>query len=143
MIKLKDILLENDGGEQPLDILHSRRNKMEREKNYNIAIQKQLQKYIADGSKGDLYLDRMPIKYLPDNLKTVGGNLFLRSSKIVKLPDNLTVNGNLDLKNTPIKALPDNLTVGGSLNLYNTPLSRKYTKEQLKQMLPGVKVEFL
>ncbi len=124
MIKLIDILLENDGGEQPLDILHSRRNKMEREKNYNIAIQKQLQKYIADGSKGDLWLNKMPIKYLPDNLKTVGGNLDLRSSHILKLPDNLTVNGFLDLKHSEITELPENLTVNGYLSITMTDIQR-------------------
>jgi hypothetical protein len=33
--------------------------------------------------------------------------------------------------------------VGGRLYLYNTPISRKYSKEQLKQMLKGVKGEIL
>jgi hypothetical protein len=124
MIKLLDILLENDGGEYPLDILHSRRNKKEREKNYNIVIQKQLQHYIANGSKGDLFLNKMPIKYLPDNLKTVGGNLDLRGSKIVKLPDNLTVNGDLDLKFSEITELPENLTVNGFLSISLTNIQR-------------------
>jgi hypothetical protein len=48
---------------------------------------------------------------------------------------------NLDTTNNlkNVTSLPDNLTVNGELYLYNTPISKKYTKEQLKQMLPGVK----
>ena len=124
MIKLKDILLESDGGEEPLDILHPRRNKMEREKNYQIALQKSIRDYIKNGSEGNLWLERSLIKYLPDNLKTVGGDLSLRSSKIVKLPDNLTVNGYLDLKNSEITELPENLTVNGYLSIALTDIQR-------------------
>jgi hypothetical protein len=46
---------------------------------------------------------------------------------------------NLNLRNTPITSLPDNLKVEGDLDLTNTPISEKYTKEQIKQMVPGVK----
>jgi hypothetical protein len=45
------------------------------------------------------------------------------------------VGGDLDLYNTKITSLPDNLSVGGFLTLENTPLSKKYTKEQIKQMI--------
>ena len=47
--------------------------------------------------------------------------------------------GHLDLNNTPITSLPPNLKVGGYLDLRNTPLSKSHTKEQIKQMAPGVK----
>jgi hypothetical protein len=47
--------------------------------------------------------------------------------------------GNLDLRNTPITSLPDNLKVGRGLDLYNTPISKKYTKEEIQQMVPKVK----
>ena len=68
MIKLLDIL-ENK-------ILVPRRSPEEREKNYSIAIQKQIQQYIKDGSEGDLDLKDTPITFLPDNLQ-VGRNLYL------------------------------------------------------------------
>jgi hypothetical protein len=147
MIRLLDILKENK-------ILVPRRSPEERAKNYQIVLQKKIQQYIKDGSKGDLdlrntpitslpnnlsvggglYLYNTPITSLPDNLK-VGGYLYLENTKITSLPDNLKVGGNLDLYNTPITSLPNNLSVGGFLNLGNTPLSKKYTKEQIKQMI--------
>ena len=111
MIKLIDILKEEN------KILIPRRSPEERQKNYNIAIQKQIQQYIKDGGKGDLDLSNTPITSLPTNLQ-VGGYLYL--------------------VNTPITSLPTNLQVGGYLDLENTPLSKKYTIEQIKQMVPGV-----
>ena len=92
MIKLINLLKENN------KILVPRRSPEERQKNYNIAIQKKIQQYIKDGGKGDL-----------------------------------------DLTSTPITSLPDNLKVGGNLYLYNTQLSQKYTKKDIKKMVPGVK----
>ena len=105
-----------------------------------------------------LYLSSTPIASLPDNLQ-VGGSLDLPNTQITSLPDNLEVNGYLDLSNTPITSLsnnlkvsgfldlrntqitslPDNLQVGGDLDLTNTPISKKYTAEELKGMLPGVR----
>jgi len=160
-------------------ILIPRRSSEEREKNYDIIIQKQIQQYIKDGSKGDLDLRNTPITSLPDTLTTVGGNLdltstpitslpdnltvkgyldlsytpitslpgnltvegylYLKNTKITSLPDNLTVGDFLDLRNTPITSLPNDLTVGLGLYLNNTPLSEKYTKEEIKQMVPNVK----
>ena len=111
MIKLINILKENN-------ILVPRRSPEERSKNYIIAIQKKIQQYIKDGSKGDLSL---------------------RNTPITSLPDNLTVRGYLDLNSTPITSLPYNLKVEGNLNLDNTPLSKKYTEDQIRKMVPGVK----
>ena len=119
---------------------------------------KKIQDYIDSGSQGDLDLSNTPITSLPDNLE-VGGDLDLSNTPITSLPDNLKVNGGLDLSRTPITSLPDNLEVGGSLylsrtpitsppdnlqiggylDLSNTPISKKYTKEELKRMLPGVR----
>jgi len=96
------------------DILKPRRSPEERQKNYKIATQKRIQKYIKDGGKGNLNLIGTPIKELPDNLK-VGGNLFLR--------------------NNPIKKLPDNLKVGGYLFLMRTPLSKEYSEEEIRSMI--------
>ncbi len=47
--------------------------------------------------------------------------------------------GDLNLYDTPITSLPSGLSVGGNLILYGTPLSKSHTKEQIKQMAPGVK----
>ena len=150
MIKLLDIL-ENK-------ILIPRRSAEEREKNYFISTQKLIQQYIKDGSKGNLDLRNTPITSLPNNLKVegglflggtkiaflpdnlkVGGSLFSSDTKITSLPDNLKIGGSLDLSNTPITVLPNNLQVGEELNLNNTPLSKKYTKEEIRKMVPGVK----
>ena len=153
-MKLTTLFLEQE------KILVPRRSKEERQKNYLIATQKKIQQYIKDGSKGDLNLSRTPITSLPDNLK-VGGTLYLSDTPITSLPDNLKVGGDLDLYSTPITSLPDNLKVGGDLdltgtpitslpdnlevgeNLYlkNTPISKKYTEQEIRQMVPGVKGE--
>jgi len=116
MIKLLDILLE--GG----NILIPRRSKEERSKNHIITLQKKIQQYIKDGSRGDLNLSNTPIQ---------------------SLPDNLTVGGDLNLSNTPIQSLPDNLTVGGNLLLSNTPIARKYNEEEIRKMVPNVKRKIL
>jgi hypothetical protein len=54
---------------------------------------------------------------------------------IKELPDNLEVGGVLDLENTHIEELPDNLEVGGILYLRNTPLSKKYTEQQVRNLI--------
>ena len=110
-MKLLKILLEQE------KILVPRRSAEERAKNYQIAINKEIQEYIKNGSKGDLDLSDMPITSLPDILKYVGGDLNLYQSKIKSLPDNLKVEEHLVLANTPIEYLPDNLKVKGSILL--------------------------
>ena len=107
----------------------------------------------------DLDLRRTNITSLPSDLE-VGRDLILMHSQIEKLPDNLTVNGNLDLdgcknlqslpnglkvknnlhlRDTNITSLPSDLEVGGDLALYRTPIANRYTKEQIREMVPGVK----
>ena len=81
-----------------------------------------------------LDLDNTQITELPDNLK-VGGSLNLRNTPITTLPDNLSVGLSLNLDNSPITSLPDNLTVFGSLWLSNTPLSKKYSREEIKDII--------
>ena len=112
MIKLRNIMSENS-------IFVPRRSREERAKSWKAAIYKQIQAYIRNGSNGDLDLSESPVERLPDNLKHVGGYLWLFDTKIT--------------------SLPNNLHVGDSLYLANTPLARKYTKEQIKAMVPGVK----
>jgi hypothetical protein len=133
MIKLLDILKENK-----TKVLVPRRSPEERQKNYQIILQKKIQQYIKDGGKGDLNLRNTPITSLPDNLQ-VGGVLDLHNTPITSLPNNLKVGGTLYLGNTPITSLPDNLQVGGALYLRNTLLSKKYIKGQIEQMAPGIK----
>ena len=151
MIKLLDIL-ENK-------ILVPRRSREERSKNYQIALQKQVQQYIKDGGKGDLDLNSTPITSLPSGLSvggnlnlsycekltslpsslSVGGYLNLGYTKITSLPSDLSVGGGLNLEGSEITSLPSGLTVGGNLNLYNTPLSKSHTRAQIRQMAPGIK----
>ena len=135
MIKLLDILLQENDEES---ILIPRRSPEERAKNYLIATNRKVQQYIKNGSVGDLDLYNTPITSLPANLK-VGGTLYLSYIKITDLPAGLKVGGWLYLSGTPITDLPADLKVGGNLNLSNTPLSKSHTKEQIKQMAPGVK----
>ena len=147
----------------PIDLTNHKPkySKEERQKQFAVATYQEIKYYIKNGSKGDLNLNGAPITKLPDGLKVggflnlngapiaelpdglkVSGSLNLYGTPITKLPDGLKVGGYLDLGNTPITKLPDGLKVDGYLNLSDTPLSKKYTKEQLKQMLPGVKKIF-
>jgi hypothetical protein len=131
MIKLISILRENN-------ILIPRRSPEERKKNHQIVIQKRIQQYMKDGSKGDLDLRDLPITSLPPNLK-VGGNLNLTETPIKSLPSGLEVGKSLQLSGTEITSLPNDLIVKKELSLLNTPLSKKITKEQIRKMVPGVK----
>ena len=88
---------------------------------------------------GSLYLLRTPIEKLPNNF-TVNGDLYLDSCKNLKsLPSGLNVKGDLDLRNTNITELPPDLEVEDTLVLYNTPLSRNYSRDKIKKMVPNVK----
>jgi len=95
--------------------------------------------YLPDGLKvGWLDLENTPINSLPEDLK-VDSYLNLNKTYITNLPKGLKVGGALYLRNTPITSLPKDLEVGYTLHLWNTPISKKYTEQQLKQMLPNVK----
>lgn len=83
---------------------------------------KRIQKYIENGSEGNLSLWGTLITSLPDNLTHVGGQLYLRDSKILKLPNNLKVDGELNLMNTEIMVLPDNLNIGKNLYIQYTKI---------------------
>jgi hypothetical protein len=133
MIKLLDLLRE-----EKLDILKPRRSEEERQANFLIATNKKIEQYIKDGGKDDLNLQNTPITTLPNGL-TVGGNLDLEDTPITSLPNGLKVGGYLDLDNTKISTLPNDLKVGGDLDLRNTPISEKYSEEEIKKMVPGVK----
>lgn len=91
---------------------------------------------------GGLMLSDSDISSLPPNLE-IDGDLNLNSTKIKTLSYGLKVGGDLYLIYSDIKSIPPDLKVGRNLYLRDTPLSEKYTEEQLKQMLPGVKGEIV
>ena len=104
-------------------VLISRRSAEERQNNYKIALQKQIQQYIKNGSVGDLDLRDTPITSLPEGLK-VGGNLYLSDTSITSLPKGLIVGGYLDLYNTRrLNSLPEGLKVRGDLNLSKSSIT--------------------
>jgi hypothetical protein len=82
----------------------------------------------------DLYLADTPIKSL-GNLTSVGGSLNLEYTPIESLGNLQSVGGYLDLAFTPIESLKNLKSVGGDLRLFGTPLSRKYTEEEIRQMV--------
>ena len=83
---------------------------------------------------GYLYLNDTGIKSL-DNLQSVGDGLFLRNTQIESLGNLQSVVGNLDLRNTQIESLGNLQHVGRYLDLRNTPISKKYTEEEIRQMV--------
>ena len=154
MIKFLDILKESDD-----NIFIPRGSKEEKDKVLIRRTNDKIQEYIRNGSEGDLYLRRSPIQFLPRNLTKVGGSLILTYSQIEKLPDNLRVNGyldldscknleslpnglkvkgDLDLRDANITSLPSDLEVDNGLVLFRTPIANRYTKEQIRKMVPGV-----
>jgi hypothetical protein len=134
MIKFLDILKESDD-----NIFIPRGSKEEKDK---VLIRKEydkIQEYIRNGSEGDLILMYSQIEKLPDNF-TVNGTLDLQRCKnLQSLPNGLKVKFTLDLRGTNITSLPSDLEVGGSLILYRTPIANRYTKEQIREMVPSVK----
>ena len=64
------------------------------------------------------------------------GNVYLPDEKtLTKLPDNLHVDSYLDLDNSGIINIPNNLYVEGDLYIYNTPLAKKYSSDQIREMI--------
>ena len=83
---------------------------------------------------GNLRLRNTPIKSL-GNLTYVGGNLFLEDTPIESLGNLQSVGGGLDLYDSSIESLGDLTFVGGDLYLNGTPISKKYSKEEIRQMV--------
>ena len=83
---------------------------------------------------GDLDLFRTNIKSL-GNLTSVGGSLYLLGTNIKSLGNLTSVGGNLYLFRTNIKSLGNLTSVGGDLDLSRTPLSKKYTIEEIRNMV--------
>jgi hypothetical protein len=68
------------------------------------------------------------------NLQSVGGDLDLYGTPIKSLGNLQSVGGDLGLHNTEIKDLGNLQSVGG-LDLYGTPISKKYSEEEIRQMV--------
>ena len=83
---------------------------------------------------GDLDLYETQIKSL-GNLTSVSGNLYLQFVPIESLGKLKSVGWSLNLQLTPIDSLGNLTSVGGDLDLRGTPLSKKYTEEQIRQMV--------
>jgi hypothetical protein len=112
-------------------ILIPRRSPEERMKNYVIAINRQIQQYIKNGSKGNLDLNSTPIQKLPDNLITIGGDGEFQFCEIKNLNNLQKVDGHLVLNNSDIEYLSKNLKIEGNLYIRNTPLSFQKSKEEI------------
>jgi hypothetical protein len=61
--------------------------------------------------------------------------LSLEGAPIESLGNLTSVGGSLNLYATSIKSLGNLTSVGGSLDLEGTPLSKKYTEDQIRQMV--------
>jgi hypothetical protein len=83
---------------------------------------------------GYLDLRETPIKDL-GNLQSVGGDLDLRETKIQSLGNLQSVGSHLYLYGTKIQSLGNLQSVGGYLYLVGTPISKKYSEEQIRQMV--------
>lgn len=88
--------------------------------------------------EGDANFRSSDLKTLPNNLKIKGDLILVDTSLIKSLSNGLEVGGFMDASYSGIESIPNDLKVNGSLWLVGTPISKKYTEEQLKQMLPGV-----
>ena len=124
MIKLKDILLEN----QSPNLLIPRR--------VEGRVAKMIQQYIKNGSKGDLYLTDMKLTKLPDVLKyvDVSGDFSCDDNKLTSLigaPK--SVSGDFYCHNNQLTSL-DNApkSVSGDFVCYNNLV--EFTEEQVKEV---------
>ena len=68
-------------------------------------------------------------------LYSIGGDLNLRETNIKSLGNLTSVGGYLDLEGTNIESLGALTSVGGDLDLSRTPLSKKYTIEEIRNMV--------
>jgi hypothetical protein len=88
---------------------------------------------LIDSSNG-----RKNISMFVINSETHNGDLDLRDSTIIELPDFLTVNGDLWLNRSNIRRLPNNLVVKGDLHIRDTNI-RKLPSD----MIVGKKIYLL
>jgi hypothetical protein len=93
----------------------------------------------------DLYVDGMldlddceQLTKLPNKLYVVG-NLSLSDTNIEELPTKLYVGNYLNISYTNITELPNNLYVGDDLYIYSTPLAKKYTDEEIYEIVASTR----
>jgi len=139
MIKLKDLLFENDAP----NIFVPRRMD-DRATRYNQITQKSVNKvidnYNANKNKGDLDLSAPGIDDDYDTDYDYNTSDLNLSGEFI-VPDTLKkVNGGLDLENSNVTKLPDNLIIGDYINDYSdSKLDISYCK-RLKALPKGLKV---
>lgn len=95
---------------------------------------RKINNYIKNGSKGDLDLTPYYINSL-GGLKNVGGDLDIISSDIQSLGNLESVEGYLNLYGTKIDSFGKLKYVGDGLYIKSTPLSKKYTENEIRQMI--------
>jgi len=83
---------------------------------------------------GDLILIGSTIESL-GNLTSVGGYLDLSYTEFKSLGNLTSVGGDLYLTNSSVTSLGNLTHVGNSLFLRKSPLSKKYTEEEIRQMV--------
>ena len=79
--------------------------------------------------------DSKQLTKLPDKLYVEGSLTLSGCKQLTELPDKLYVGDDLDLGGTNITEIPNNLYVGYSLFIDNTPLKKKYTNEEIREMI--------
>ena len=72
---------------------------------------------------------------LPDKLHVVGFLHLSDCNQLTELPDNVYVKDSLVLDGTNITELPNNLYIDGDLYIKGTPLSKKYSHEEIREMI--------
>ena len=68
-------------------------------------------------------------------LYSIKGDLDLEKTPVESIGNLQSVGGYLDLGRTPIESLGDLQSVGGNLYLNDTPISKKYSEEEIRQMV--------
>lgn len=139
MISLLKILTENK-------FFVPERSRQERRERRKLQDFRRIQDYIKNGSQGNLDLTDCVLTELPNNLVEIGGelilgsetelnklptslkvikgNLWLSSSKISSLPDNLHIMKNLYANNSNLSSLPETLKVNETVNVASTKISK-------------------
>ena len=70
-----------------------------------------------------------------NNLVSIEGDLFLYGTPITSLGVLESVGGSMDLYGTSMRTLGNLQSVGGYLDLREAPISKKYTDEEIRQMV--------
>ena len=84
---------------------------------------------------GVLDLDSSNIRKLPKYLYVTSYLSLNNCNQITELPDGLHVDQSLMIIGTSIEEIPDNLYVNGDIYIYDTPLAKKYTDEEIYEMI--------